>query len=150
MVAQRQPVDRVIDLAVGLPVVTLIAARRSIPVIRQASRQGVRLAARRIGRGGRLRIAESGTIAGVSASASLHLGSTGDHPTKGDVSTEPTEFELAPLQALPIDDYDHLAARQVVDRLSSLSPAELLQVDTYERANRHRQTVLGRISQLQS
>ena len=55
-----------------------------------------------------------------------------------------------PDHVLPIDDYDHLAARQVVDRLHTLTGAELAQISVYERAHRHRQTILSRIAQLQS
>lgn len=51
---------------------------------------------------------------------------------------------------LPIDGYDHLAASQVVDRLDALTDAELDAVAAYERAHRHRQTVLARVAQLQA
>lgn len=51
---------------------------------------------------------------------------------------------------LPIDGYDHLAASQVVDRLGALNAAELAAVAAYERAHRHRQTVLARVAQLQA
>jgi len=50
--------------------------------------------------------------------------------------------------ALPIDDYDHLAASQILDRLAGLTSSELELVAAYERAHRHRQTVLGRVAQL--
>jgi hypothetical protein len=50
--------------------------------------------------------------------------------------------------SLAIDGYDHLAARQVVDRLSVLSHVDLLAIESYERANRRRQTVLGMIEHL--
>lgn len=55
-----------------------------------------------------------------------------------------------PVEALPIDGYDHLAASQVVDRLGALTPTELDLVDGYERAHRHRQSVLAKITQLQT
>lgn len=55
-----------------------------------------------------------------------------------------------PVGALAIEGYDHLAARQVIDRLDGLTPGELADVEAYERANRHRQVVLGRLAQLQS
>lgn len=55
-----------------------------------------------------------------------------------------------PVDALPIDGYDHLAASQVVDRLGALTPTELVLVDGYERAHRHRQSVLAKIAQLQT
>jgi hypothetical protein len=49
---------------------------------------------------------------------------------------------------LPIDDYESLAASQVVDRLPTLTPAELETVRHFETAHRGRRTVLGRIEQL--
>lgn len=51
---------------------------------------------------------------------------------------------------LAIPGYDALSAPQVVQRLSGLSPDELEAVGAYEAATRHRQTILGRIAQLQS
>jgi type IV secretory pathway TrbL component len=50
--------------------------------------------------------------------------------------------------ALAIPGYDTLAASQVVQRLSSLRPAELEAVRAYEIANRGRRTILHRIGQL--
>jgi hypothetical protein len=51
---------------------------------------------------------------------------------------------------LPIEGYDHLAASQVVDRLDHLTPRERDLVATYERAHRHRQSVLAKVAQLQA
>lgn len=49
---------------------------------------------------------------------------------------------------LPIQDYDSLAASQVVPRLATLAPEELRAVQRYEQATRHRQTILHRVAQL--
>ncbi len=49
---------------------------------------------------------------------------------------------------LPIDEYESLAASQVVARLTALSPAELRTVRDFEGAHRGRRTVLGKIDQL--
>lgn len=49
---------------------------------------------------------------------------------------------------LPIQDYDSLAASQVVPRLSTLDPDELRRVQAYESAHRRRQTILNRVDQL--
>jgi hypothetical protein len=49
---------------------------------------------------------------------------------------------------LPIPAYDTLAASQVVERLASLSPAELETVRKHESVTRRRRTVLHRIAQL--
>ena len=50
--------------------------------------------------------------------------------------------------ALPITDYDSLAASQVVPRLATMSPDDLEMVGAYERAHRNRQTILHRVAQL--
>lgn len=49
---------------------------------------------------------------------------------------------------LPIQDYDSLAASQVVPRLSTLGHDELRAVQAYESAHRRRQTILNRVDQL--
>jgi hypothetical protein len=51
-------------------------------------------------------------------------------------------------EELPIPAYDTLAASQVVERLASLTPAELEAVRKHESAARRRRTVLHRIAQL--
>jgi hypothetical protein len=52
--------------------------------------------------------------------------------------------------ALAIPDYDGLSASHVVNRLASLSAAELEAVRSYEAGNRGRKTILSKIAQLQS
>lgn len=49
---------------------------------------------------------------------------------------------------LPIDEYESLAASQVVARLSALAPADLHRVRNFEADHRGRRTVLGKIDQL--
>jgi len=49
---------------------------------------------------------------------------------------------------LPIDEYESLAASQVVARLSGLAPADLHRVRNFEADHRGRRTVLGKIDQL--
>ncbi|MEX2626094.1 MAG: hypothetical protein WD225_04375 [Ilumatobacteraceae bacterium] len=51
---------------------------------------------------------------------------------------------------LPIDDYESLAASQVVARLRTLDPSELAAIEAFERAHRNRRTVLNRIAQLRT
>ncbi len=150
MVAQRQPVDRVIDLVVGLPVATAVAARRSIPLIRQASREGVRMVAQRarqtLGSGH-----DTSDVPGAAVSVPAPDRANGVSATVAELVTETIAAavpEVAVATDLPIDGYDHLAARQVVDRLATLTTTELAQIDLYERAHRHRRTVVGRIAQL--
>lgn len=64
-----------------------------------------------------------------------------------------TETEVGPLTVptaagLPIDEYESLAAAQVVARLADLDADALVLVETFERAHRNRRTVLNRIDQL--
>lgn len=49
---------------------------------------------------------------------------------------------------LPIEEYESLAASQVVARLDGLSPSELRQVRQFEAVHRGRRTVLGKVDQL--
>jgi hypothetical protein len=49
---------------------------------------------------------------------------------------------------LPIDEYESLAASQVVARLPTLTEAELEEVRSFEAAHRGRRTILGKIEQL--
>jgi hypothetical protein len=49
---------------------------------------------------------------------------------------------------LALPDYDHLPASQIVAMLGDLAPDELARIDAYERANRNRRTVLGKLAQL--
>ncbi len=61
---------------------------------------------------------------------------------------EPAPLPAAPSEAdLPIQDYDSLAASQVVPRLATMSPDELRAVRDYELAHRKRQTILNRVAQ---
>jgi hypothetical protein len=49
---------------------------------------------------------------------------------------------------LPIDEYESLAASQVVARLPTLTEDELAAVRAFEAGHRGRRTILGRIDQL--
>ena len=49
---------------------------------------------------------------------------------------------------LPIEEYESLAASQVVARLPTLTTAELEDVRAFESAHRGRRTILGKIDQL--
>lgn len=72
------------------------------------------------------------------------IGEPVDDEAAAEVPATPTESEL------PIQDYDSLAASQVVPRLATLAPEELKIVQRYEQATRHRQTILHRVAQLLS
>jgi len=83
-----------------------------------------------------------------------------DEPTKkamatvadsstGPISPEADSNAIAPA-ILSIPDYDGLAASQIIERLEGLNPAELNDVENYERATRARRTVLGKIAILRT
>jgi hypothetical protein len=65
-----------------------------------------------------------------------------------EVAAAPEPAALAPAESeLPIQDYDSLAASQVVPRLATMSHDELRAVRDYELAHRKRQTILNRVAQ---
>jgi hypothetical protein len=143
MADRRAPIGRLIDVAVALPTCALVAGRRAIPL---AARLGTLGTARVIARVSEavhdLRTAEptapspGDTIPGA-APGQARTATTRPKPSNG-----------VGVDDLPIDGYDDLAARQVVDRLAALAPAELDVIDAYERAHRNRSTVRGKISML--
>ncbi|MET0911480.1 MAG: hypothetical protein ABWZ99_18590 [Ilumatobacteraceae bacterium] len=51
---------------------------------------------------------------------------------------------------LVLPDYEHLPAAHVVAKLASLTPRERDAVEEFERANRHRRTILGKLDQLRA
>lgn len=51
---------------------------------------------------------------------------------------------------LPIEDYENLAASQVVARLERLGPDQLELIETFEAAHRGRRTIIGKIEQLRA
>lgn len=68
------------------------------------------------------------------------------------VATAPDEgeelVEAPDVSELALPDYDHLPAAHVVGKLAGLSDAERELIERYERAHRHRRTVLGKLDQL--
>ncbi len=50
--------------------------------------------------------------------------------------------------SLALADYDHLPASDIVALLEGLEPAERSAIEAYERAGRHRRTILGKLDQL--
>ena len=73
----------------------------------------------------------------------------GDDSATGPGPADPSPSGPPPTESdLPIQDYDSLAASQVVPRLATLTPDDLVVVQRYEGANRRRQTILNRVGQL--
>lgn len=61
-------------------------------------------------------------------------------PAPQEVSPDPHTLALA--------DYDHLSSAQIVAKLAGLETAEREAIERYERAGRHRRTILGKLDQL--
>jgi hypothetical protein len=71
-----------------------------------------------------------------------------DVPVRGvDPVEEPVDAGPA-VSDLALPDYEHLPASQIVAMLGDLDTDELREIEIYERANRNRRTVLGKLSQL--
>ena len=137
MGGRRAPIGRLVDLALAVPTCTLVAARRAVPL------------AARVGTLGTVRLIER-------VSEAVHERRSHDQIDELVVEAAVEVFDAAREQSvpaetisadeLPIDGYDDLAARQVVDRLADLDPPDLARIETYEREHRNRSTVLGKIS----
>lgn len=53
------------------------------------------------------------------------------------------------VSSLALADYDHLSSAQIVGKLDGLTAAERRTIERYERAGRHRRTILGKLAQLE-
>lgn len=67
-----------------------------------------------------------------------------------DIDTSRSSNGQARVGDLAIPAYDTLSASQVVKLLAGLSHDELIEVESHERSNRHRATILNRVEQLLS
>lgn len=141
MAPPRAPLDRLVDLAVAVPTCTMLAARRAVPLAARIGAVGTVHLVERLSaavhdlRGGRDEEVER-------AVAAFEI------PDDVVETAQVAPPESVPVSDLPIDGYDDLAARQVVDRLPALDRADLARVEVYEREHRNRSTVLGKISML--
>lgn len=138
MTSPRQPIDRLVDLAIAVPSCGLAAARRAVPL---AARVGALTTVRLIDR-----------VSGAVHHRRASVDPIGQGPVvvdiEVDVTTPDDQDEPVSLDRLAIAGYDDLAARQVVARLADLDPDDLDLIERYERANRSRSTVLGKIALL--
>lgn len=142
MPAGRDPIDRLVDVMVATPICTYVAARRTIPLVGRAVRSRLLPAAEMVTDAASDRV--DGAVEPASDAAADPSVIDAEAGTPGGAAG------VTDVVTLPIDDYDHLAARQVVDRLDGLTSDELTEVEQYELAHRHRQTVLRKIEQLRS
>jgi hypothetical protein len=134
---------------------------RQVRALIEAALTLPRAAAARVGRcvGGRLGHVTERVAEPMQLVRSLLELVTGAPPTNGGAAAPVAASPSAPDAAspesaapaavhLPIEEYQSLAASQVVARLANLDPAELREVRRFEVAHRARRTVLGRIDQL--
>lgn len=158
---RRDPVDRVVEFVVAVPRSFLAVARELMPFDTGGLERRVGAVVRR-NRALITRGAVRGVAAGVPVRRpggpvvaehdDVRTAPVTDHPVSAvadDVPGDPADVGPADAHPeLPIDGYDQLSARQIVDRLPALSADERDAVEAYERRHRRRQTVLGRIEQL--
>ena len=115
-------------------VTTSVALARSMSELAFGSLLGI----------GRSAVAPS---SGRSPSA-LRTSSSVAETMRGSASEGSAEREDSASDDLPLEDYESLAASHVVARLARLAPDELVQIRDFEKANRGRRTILGKIEQL--
>lgn len=152
MTARRAPIGRLLDLAVALPSCSLVAAGRAVPLVARMGTLGTARVIERVSTAVHdRRVSQATPVYGVHAGAPVLAGAAAVAVSgRGDADTAVVEVPVVDRAQLPIDGYDDLAARQVVDRLDSLSTTDLAVIDAYERTHRGRRTVLGKISMLTS
>ena len=123
----RADVERVLQVLVTVTFLVPLRVATAVPrcVLRRMARQGPLAEPMRVVRS-IVALAGAGGATGASARATT---------------------AVATLE-LPIEDYESLAASHVVDRLATLTAAELRTVQEFETAHRGRRTILGRIEQL--
>ena len=159
------PLTRLVELTVYAPIGAAAIVRERMPEVIATGREQVHqrvTLARFIGQmvvtQGRRelerRLAAAGGDQGDQGDQGDHAAPVAAPAGPGPVRSAPLgrpRSEPAPTAAsLPIDDYESLAASQVVARLGGLAAAELDSVEAFERANRNRRTVLNRIVQLRT
>ena len=85
---------------------------------------------------------------GAPSRAAVRQRSVDDVSVQGADPVEVTADAGLSASELALPDYDHLPASQIVAMLGDLDTDELGEIETYERANRNRRTVLGKFAQL--
>lgn len=165
MTETRSPVDQALDLFVFAPLGLAVAVREELPRLIEKGRSQTDPQVALARMVGQMAVGRGQQEARkVMDHLWARLTGGGDAPASPapeppvDLPGPPPGPPLPPSEVRPgpaaedlaIPGYDALSAPQVVQRLSGLSPEELDAVRTYESATRRRQTILGRITQLQS
>ena len=163
----KNPIEHAVELAVLAPLGFALEAKKLLPTFVERGRQQVNMAKVV----GQFAVAHGQTTAtkkltkvqaqAESILAEFGLGGTEPEADDAPVAAEPAAPVVAAVpeapvparssaaaDALPIADYDSLAASQVIPRLAGLSADELAAVEAYELGNRGRKTILGKITQL--
>lgn len=140
----RAEVERVLHAIVNVTVVTPVRIATAVPrcLLRRAARFGPLAEPVRVARS---------VVDLLGAGGTTGVMTSDDAPTPDEpvvVVPDGTGAADGLREDLPIEDYESLASSQVVDRLPTLTPEELLAVQTFETAHRGRRTVLGRVEQL--
>jgi hypothetical protein len=142
--------SRLVELAVFAPIGAAIVARERLPEYVAVGREQVEqrvTVARFIGQmvvhQGRRELEKRLAAPAPAADTPTAPPDPPERP-RGDAAAS----QAPPAAELPVDDYESLAAGQVVARLSALDAEELAAVEAFEAAHRNRRTVLNRIAQL--
>lgn len=154
------PIGRLIELAVYAPIGAVAIARERLPELVDAGRERVeqrltlaRFIGQMVVQQGRRelerRLAADAPVRPTrpAAPAPPSAPPTGVTAVTADVAGE---VQVPAARELPVDDYESLAASQVVARLAALDPVGLAAVEAFERSHRNRRTVLNRIAQLRA
>jgi hypothetical protein len=159
MAESRTPLEQALDLMLFAPIGLALTVVEDFPQLAEKGRARVeqRVATARVV--GQFAVAEGrrrlqGSL-GSQPQATVRTAGA-DRQARRDAAeaAAPSYSAPAPVDApasaeLAIPGYDSLSASQVVQRLPSLSPAELAAVGAYEASTRGRRTILARIAQLQ-
>ena len=164
MTDDKRPVEQAVELVVYAPLGLALEARRLLPSFVERGRQQVQMA-KMIGQfavrqgqseaGARLTRAQEqaevilAELGLVGASGPPPVIPRAADPIAPAATTARRTRSGAGADALPIADYDSLAASQVIPRLVGLEADELDAVRAYEAAHRGRKTILGKVAQLQ-
>ncbi|MCU1359429.1 MAG: hypothetical protein JWN99_718 [Ilumatobacteraceae bacterium] len=154
---QRQPVERLLDVAVYAPVGLALTLCDRLPrqlrQRRQALENRVQLAkffgelAVKYGKAEfEKQVGERRQADAVVPAAPPAVEAS---PVTVPVADVPPAADLPAAASLPIGDYESLAAIHVVERLGSLRGDEIEQIRRFEAAHRARRTILAKIAQLQ-
>jgi hypothetical protein len=142
----RTPIDQILDAVVFAPLGLLLELQRETPRLADRARtefEGQFRTARVIG---------EFAVKQGRRELSKRLGQPATPQRVQTPPSAPAAIEstasLPDERELPIVGYELLSAAQLVGLLADLSQTELTEVEQFERANRNRKTVLGKIAQL--